>query len=86
MATTMKELGEELKGFMAAREAKIAELAELAKAQLASPKGSPAYMSWNRTRNELVLERNKLEIQKHLLAQWQRDMDELEAERAEAQS
>jgi hypothetical protein len=82
MATTMKELGEELKATIATNEARIVELIALAKSQLASPKGSPEYRSWGRTRNELALVRSKVEIQNALLASWQRDYDELEAERS----
>lgn len=38
-----------------------------------STRGSPAYMSWNKTRNMTALSRSRLEIQKGLLEQWKRD-------------
>jgi len=73
MATTMKELIAKMEGTIRHQEAELASLVELAKSQLASPKGSPAYMSWNRTRNLAALSRSKLEIQKGLLEQWKRN-------------
>lgn len=73
MATTMAELISEMEESIKNREAELASLVELAKTQLASPKGSPAYMSWNKTRNMAALSRSKLEIQKSLLEQWKRD-------------